>query len=266
MTIPRTVNINHAEGKIGMDTPVSSQLEDRVARETWPTRYEQLISATGYNTGRVLLKAMPIAEWEKLVKISLETPASLYIDGLYFFYGTRENQKFVDLSLFKFWKKIRQPIHYYLVNEQRTSENSGEEETDKENRVARSFGRLVNLLQEENFALKSKSVRTREGEPRSTAFLTMAPDIIVDIMDDAYNLEPPSKNVIIVSRDQLLTPVIKKLRQIGVTVTLAIANNQYLSNHYMYQFNYIVDLISLLDSGKVTTAERHTHHHRDTAA
>jgi len=234
--------IRHQRQAINLNSPDTSDTSARINRQTWGSRYRAILSASGYNTGRRIIKALPITQW-----LEQTEPATWFIDADYFYYSLLDNKFYVDFTKFRDHKHIQPPINYfsgYLANNEK---------------IFRLFG----LLQQEKFHLVTKQ-RGLRVDPRGTEGLSLdqllrqaenrmaqnslAPEIIVRMMELAWNADLPEMNhALIFSQDVQILPAVQHLASLDIATTIAIAPNRNMSNYFLSQFAHVIDMFELLD-------------------
>jgi uncharacterized LabA/DUF88 family protein len=241
MTIPRTVQSSDRELK--MDQQPTSHIGHRITTQTWQERRDKILSPDGYYTGKQLLKATPAETWRQIVNDTHIGPAIWYIYSIYFFYATRQLPRSVDLTKFKSSDMVQMPVRYFLLD--RRSPNVKKQDSG-------GALRFLQLLNQERFDICVKFSDEVEDLLEETTnksdsiAATIGPEMLARMVQDCYTEK--FKHAIIVSSDSTtLPPGIQIMRQNNIKVTLALDVNTPVSNYYISQFDYVVELASLLE-------------------
>ena len=212
---PKPVNINSD------NTPISREVNNN----TWLMRYNNMQKPQGYNNGRRLLKKLSINEWKEKSGISSDNRAPLFIESTYFYNSVNRQNMFVTFPRLRYCDLIKEKISYFsLYYQDQTKVHS-----------------LFTLLRKEGFNLVTKFFDSTIDNGES-----IIPDLVIALMHEIYSEEPPVSNIILMASDSLLIPYIQHFRSINVKFTLAIAPTQVVSNHYLNQFDYIIDVVEFM--------------------
>jgi hypothetical protein len=245
MTITRTVQSSDRELK--MDQQPNSALGHRIVTQTWQERRDKILSPDGYYTGKQLLKATPAEDWLQIINDAQLGPALWYIYSIYFFYATRQLPRSVDLTKFKSSNMVQMPVRYFLLD--RRSVNVKRQDSG-------GALRFLQLLNQEKFDICVKFSDDVEDLLEETAnksdnvATTIGPEMLARMVQDVYTEK--FKHAIIVSSDSTtLPPGLQIMRQHNIKTTLALDPNTPVSNFYLSQFDYIVELSQLLEISNV---------------
>ncbi|HWY36696.1 MAG TPA: hypothetical protein VNX68_18775 [Nitrosopumilaceae archaeon] len=231
---------------VNMHVPERTDMAAKVTRQTWRERYNAIISDTGYDTGRKIIKALSVNDWHNKYK---KNPAAWFIDAGFLHYSLVDSGLFVDFSRLHA-DFIRPPINYFTLYSPRNE----------------NIFRLFTLLQQEGYYLVNKEIPSNinpdslKGLPmdeiirtieRRATLNSIMPEMIVRIMNLAWDDEPVETNhVLIFSQNYQLMPAMQQLRRMGITTSLAISPNRTNGNYFLNQFDNLVPMLDLFEACK----------------
>jgi uncharacterized LabA/DUF88 family protein len=245
--VRRTVTTN-PPSRAGFNSPENTETLVRANRQTWETRYNAIVSETGYNTGRQIIKATPIEQWLELIK---DGPTHWFIESKFLYHSLVDHGLFLDFT--KLHSSFIAQINYFAVS---PMAEGGEN---------RQMYKLLALLQNEGYHVVSKEVPQKlDTDALKTMPLdhvirliehraslnSVMPEMLVRLLELAWDadIRPEMNHAVIFSQNYQLLPAIAQLKRMDIKTTVVITSNRTMSNFFMRQFDYIVDMNELLSA------------------
>lgn len=209
----------------------------RVYRETWPVRRQAF---KDNREGKFMLPEISFQDW---LKVTADNPPMVFINGIFVHsYVFHQLNKAIDYEKFgtNIGDRVKK-IFYFSANKTDPKLN----------------GFFFYLQHLPKFSVIHREITGDFSKKEMPdAFKSVAVDMAVAALEEAYN-DSDLDHVMIMSRDPDLIPLIRKLRELDIKVTLARAKTVPTTRYLLQEPNFIVDLNEILTNLDCVSETRH---------